>query len=114
MISSSGKILLIKIIHTIIWVIMVAGIGYILYCGIYDKIDGSLYIALGLLGFEIITLLINRWTCPLTIVAKRINPRLQPGDDIFLPRWLAIQNKNIFGFILMVGLLLVLYRVLTR
>ncbi len=111
--STSNLLHLIKLIHTIIWVIMVAGILYIVYCGLTDNINNTLYGAIGLLAFEMLTLLINRWSCPLTVVAQKYQSGWQPGDDIYLPKWLAIHNKTIFGSLLMFGLGLVVWRILT-
>jgi hypothetical protein len=111
--NSYNILVLIKVLHTVIWVIMVAGILYIVYCGIYDVIGTPLYLAIGLLVLEIITLAINNWSCPLTLVAKNYQPNWKPGDDIYLPKWLAINNKLIFGVLLSIGLALVFYQMLT-
>ena len=102
----------IKIIHSLIWLIMVAAIFYILYAGITNKLDNYLWLAIGLMVFEGLTLLINKGNCPLTIVAKRNKSDYQNGDDIFLPQWLAIHNKLIFGSILILGILILLYRLI--
>lgn len=92
---------------------MVLGILVILYSGIIGIINGFTYASIGLLLFELIVLIANDWTCPLTNVAKRVKPNWQNGDDIYLPQWLAIRNKEIFGSLLVVGLLLVAFRLVT-
>lgn len=102
---------LIKIIHSLIWLIMVWAIFYILYAGLTNQINNYLWIALGLMVIEGITLIINKGSCPLTIVAKKSKPDYQNGDDIFLPQWLAIHNKLIFGSILGLAILILLYRI---
>ena len=93
---------------------MVTAIFYILYAGINNRLDVYLWISLGLMVLEGITLLINKGSCPLTIVAKKSKPNYQDGDDIFLPKWLAIHNKLIFGSILSLGLLIVFYRLMNK
>jgi hypothetical protein len=108
------KIIHIKIIHTIIWFVMAASTFYILYCGLTNTLNKTLFIAVSLLILETIVLISNRWACPLTIVAKKGKPDWKDGDDIFLPQWLAIHNKLIFGSILIVGLVLVLYRIVVK
>jgi len=105
---------LIKIIHSTIWIIMVAAIFYILYAGITNNLNIYLWISIGIMIFEGIVLLINKGSCPLTNVAKNIKKDYHDGDDIFLPKWIAINNKLIFGSILLIGLALVLYRFLNR
>ncbi len=59
-------------------------------------------------------LLIFKWTCPLTVVARRYSDATENNFDIFLPEWLAKHNKTIFTTIFLAGLLLVLMRVLIR
>lgn len=104
---------LIKIIHSAIWVVMVSAIFYIVYAGITDTINIYLWISLGLLVLEGLALAIFKGSCPLTIVAKKSKTDYQDGDDIFLPKWLAIHNKAVFSTILAVGLILLLYRIIT-
>lgn len=100
----------IKAIHSIIWIIMASAVFYILYCGIFDIANTFLYLSIGLIAAEIVVLLIFSWSCPLTIVAKRIKTDWKDGDDIFLPTWVAIHNKTIFGFLLTLGICLLLIR----
>lgn len=102
----------IKIIHSVIWLIMASAVLYILYCGITGNLGILLYITIGIIFFETIVLLINRWACPLTIIAKKIKPDWKDGDDIFLPKWIAINNKMIFGTLFIVGIVLVVIRLL--
>ena len=109
---SIEEIVLIKILHTVIWFIMASGVFYILYCGISGQIGITLYFALALLFFEIIVLIINHWSCPLVIVAKKIKTDWKDGDDIYLPLWFAKRNKMIFGTLLVIGVALVIFRIL--
>lgn len=105
---------LIKIIHSLIWIIMVLAIAYILYAGITNTINIYLWISLGLMALELLVLAINKGSCPLTIVAKRSTDDYHDGDDIFLPTWLAVNNKLIFGSILCVALAILAYRFITN
>jgi hypothetical protein len=91
---------------------MATAVFYILYCGIFGIFNIYLYFAIGLIIVEIIVLLFNRWTCPLTNLAKNIKPDWHDGDDIFLPKWVAINNKTIFGVLLVTGVLLLILRIL--
>jgi hypothetical protein len=111
--SITNKIIIIKTIHSLIWLLMAAAVFYILYAGISGNICGiPLYLAVSVMMFEIIVLLINHWSCPLTIIAKKIKPDWKDGDDIYLPVWLAVNNKIIFGTLLVVGVGLVAFRLL--
>ena len=105
----------IKIIHSAIWLIMVLSIFYILYAGIANKIDIYLWFASGIMLFELLVLAINKGSCPLTLVAKDIKKtKYENGDDIFLPKWVAINNKAIFGTLLLIGFLLIIYRLIMK
>ena len=52
---------------------------------------------------EVIVLLLNRWRCPLSAVAKRYTADRHANFDIYLPGWLARHNKSIFGALYLVG-----------
>ena len=51
----------------------------------------------GIVLVEVLILLLNRWSCPLTPVAARFTEDRRPNFDIFLPEWLALHNKTVFG-----------------
>lgn len=69
--------------------------------------------ALVLIAFvtaESIVLLVNGMKCPLTDVAAQYTDDRAPNFDIYLPRWLAKYNKEIFGPLFVVGTLFTLSR----
>ncbi len=100
----------IKVIHTLVWGIMVTAIFYVLYVGITGEKRGSVWIAVGLVALETGVLLVNRWSCPFSDVAARYTEEQPDNFDIYLPQWLAKHNKTIFGILFGAGLLLVLLR----
>lgn len=59
---------------------------------------------------EGIVLLVFKMFCPLTLFAKKYSNSEKANFDIFLPNWLAKNNKLIFTIIYIIGLLLVLMR----
>ena len=109
-VTASTKLLSIKVVHTLIWTFFVAVIGYILYAGIFDRIDFRVWIAIGLILFEGLVLLLNKGNCPLTPMAAQYTDHRDDNFDIFLPGWLARYNKLIFTTLYVFGLLLVAYR----
>jgi len=104
------KLIWIKIIHTIIWIICVAAISYIIVAAILDAINVWVWICIGLIILEGVVLLIYRWRCPLTILAEKYTDDRNIGFDIFLPAWLAKHNKTIFSILFLIGLTLVFWR----
>ena len=99
---------IIKLIHTLIWAVMALGSFYILYAGITNTFNIILYISLILLIVETLVLLFNKWTCPLTPLAKKYTKDRKDNFDIYLPNWLAKYNKIIFGVIFIIGITLVI------
>ncbi len=113
MTEAAWKLLSIKIIHTAIWIFYVVVIGYIVYCALVGEFGLTVWIAVGLVVVEGIVLAINRWRCPLTVIGSRYTDSTEDNFDIFLPRWLARNNKVIFTSIFGIALLILLYRIAT-
>ena len=105
------KLILIKLAHTLIWAILVAAILYVLYAGIFDKVNMLVWCCIGSVFVEGLVLLACKWRCPFTIWGYRYTDNPTVGFDIFLPVWLAKHNKTIFTTIFAAGLVLVLWRV---
>lgn len=104
------KLLVIKLLHTLIWVFFVVVIFYMLYSGIYNKVTTLTWIGIGLVLGEGLVLLVFKMFCPLTLIARKYSDSEKDNFDIFLPNWLAKHNKLIFTTIYVLALLLVLIR----
>jgi hypothetical protein len=63
---------------------------------------------------ESVVLAANRGRCPLTDWAARFTDDRSANFDIYLPNWLARNNKAIFGTLFAVNELVVLWRWLVR
>jgi hypothetical protein len=109
--ENNTKFFLIKLIHTLIWIFYVLIIFYIIYCGAANKINYYTWIAIGLVIIEGIILYIFKLFCPLTLIARKYSDSDKENFDIFLPIWIARNNKLIFTSIYLIGLFLVSYRV---
>ena len=107
-----NKLILIKIIHTLIWVFFNLVIFYMLYAAISDKLDKWLWIGYGLIILEGITLMVFKFFCPLTILARKYSNSIKDNFDIYLPNWLARHNKLIYTGIMVIILLITIYRLL--
>ena len=108
--KGSSALIAIKTLHTLIWVGYNIVIFYLLFAVIADRIDRLFWIGLGLVGLEMLVLLLFRMYCPLTLVARRYSDSTAPNFDIYLPQWLAKYNKVIYGSIMLVVLLLLAFR----
>lgn len=108
----SRKLFYIKLAHTIIWLFYAFIIFYIFYAGIFNRIDLYLLIAIGLVFIEVIILLTFKWKCPLTVWGYKYSDTHEEGFDIFLPQWLAKNNKTIFGTILIIESVIITLRLI--
>ena len=103
---------LIKLLHTIIWVFFNVVLFYLLYAVITNRIDHWVWICIGLVMLEIITLLVFKWFCHLTVWARKYSDSSRHNFDIYLPEWLAKHNKLIYGVMFSLSLLILLVRLL--
>lgn len=105
--NTSQKLTLVKSIHTAIWVFFNLVLIYLYYAVLTDQVGFLFWIGIGLFGLEMLVLLLYRWHCPLTFVARRYSDSPMDNFDIYLPLWLARHNKSIYSALLLS--LLVLY-----
>lgn len=110
--NNESKLAVIKSAHTVIWVFFNGVIGYMLYAVLTNKLDYLLWICYGLVATEGLVLLIFRWCCPLTILARRYSTSTKDNFDIYLPEWLAKHTKRIYTTITFIILFLTIYRLL--
>ncbi|MCG3120339.1 MAG: hypothetical protein ALAOOOJD_02998 [bacterium] len=111
--NNNRKLFLIRLAHTLIWAFFVCVIGYILCAGIFDELAVWVWIAIGLVVLEGVVLMFNHGSCPLTPIAAKYTHNRDANFDIFLPNWVAKNNKIIFSSIWLLGVAIVVYRVLT-
>ena len=108
--TDTTKLHLIKLGHSAIWTFFNVVIFYLLYAVIADRIDGLFWSGLGLVALEALVLLIFQLHCPLTVLARRYSDSQRANFDIFLPEWLARNNKTIYTGIMGVIITLLLCR----
>jgi hypothetical protein len=107
--TNQSKLVLIKTIHTIVWLFFNVVIFYMLYAAITGKLDRWLWIGFGLVGLETLTLLLFKFMCPLTLVARKFSDSRKNNFDIYLPEWLARYNKLIYSGIIVVVIAFTIY-----
>lgn len=98
----------IRLLHTAVWALFVACI-----LGIFAAAgSGRFVLAVVLIGvvmIEVLVLLLNRMSCPLTGVAARYTAERADNFDIYLPLWLARYNKHVFGTLYVLGIAFTLF-----
>ena len=83
-----------------------------LYAVVTNRIDQWLWIGYGFFILEGIILLIFKFFCPLTLLARRYSDSGKANFDIYLPEWLAKNNKLIYLSLLFVIFLITIYRLI--
>ena len=106
--DQNRALFLIKLLHTVIFIIMSAGVFFILYCGIAGVKNFLLVILIALILVEGFVLFLNKFECPLTTLAKKYDDQLERYTDIFLPRWFTPFVVPVFTALFLIGLILVI------
>ena len=107
-----GRIFLIKLIHSVIFLFLSGCVGFVLYSAVANQITLATWIAYGLMLAKGIVLMINGWRCPLTTYAEKMGSAKGSVTDIFLPKWLADRVFTICGSLFVVVTALLLVRLL--
>ncbi len=93
--NHSSALRAVKVVHTAVWAFFVACI-----LGAPIAAHGGHFsvacVLIALVAFEALVLVLNGWVCPLTGIAAHHTASREPNFDIYLPRWLARNNKRIF------------------
>ncbi len=105
--TSNQKLVLVKLVHTIIWVFFNLVLIYLYYAVLTKSVGFWFWMGIGVIALEGIILAALNWTCPLTFLARRYSDSEKENFDIFLPLWLAKYNKEIYSVIF--GILVLLY-----
>lgn len=100
--AGSSRLVAIKILHTAIWAFFVGCILAIPVAAVQLQWKWVVGLSAAVLG-ECLILAVNRGSCPLTHWASRHTPDRSPNFDIYLPAWLAANNKTIFGALFLFG-----------
>jgi hypothetical protein len=99
----------VKLVHTVIWAFFAACILAIpVFAWVGKNRPALVFIAI--VFVEVLVLILNGWRCPLTSIAARYTDERRDNFDIYLPEWVARNNKLIFGILYIVGILLTVAR----
>ncbi|MGB4847170.1 MAG: hypothetical protein WBP41_04590 [Saprospiraceae bacterium] len=111
--TENSKLVLVKSIHTLIWLGFNVVIFYLLYAVIVDKINKWVWICIGLITLECLVLLVFKRMCPVTLIARKYSDSAMDNFDIYLPNWLAKYNKLIYTIIGGIALVILFFRLIS-
>lgn len=103
----------IKAAHTLIWAFLAGSILAIPVLAALGQWRLTAALA-GVVLLECVVLAANGMKCPLTSVAERYTDDRSDNFDIWLPAWLARNNKRIFGTLFVAGLLFAVVSAVAR
>jgi hypothetical protein len=108
--TEARRLALVRGIHTAIYLVMAASTFTLLYAGLTGARSAWLWVALGLLGVEVVVFVGNGLKCPLTALAVTYGAETGRVFDTFLPERLTRYTFRFFGTLMAVGLLLLAAR----
>ena len=108
--NKAQVLLLVRTVHTLIYVLMVAAIAVLLFAGITGYSGAWLWISLGLVVIEGIVFLGNGMRCPLTALAVRFGAEKGHAFDTLLPERFTRYTFRFFGSLSAIGALLLILR----
>lgn len=100
--SAAVKLRVVRLAHTAVWAFFVACILALPVASTLGHFKAAAWLAAIVCG-EVVVLLGNSWSCPLTALAAKYTANRSANFDIYLPEWLARNNKSVFGTLYAVG-----------
>ena len=100
-------LVLVKVAHTGAWALLAGCVVAVPVSVVRGRLHAAAVCSL-VVWIEIAVLAANGMACPLTRVAARYTTDRSAAFDIYLPEWLAENNKRIFGTAFVVGELMLL------
>ena len=104
--SDHQSLILIKSLHTLVWVFFNVVLVYLYYAVLMDQIGILFWLGIGAFALEFVILLIYGWSCPLTYWARKYSDSDKDNFDIYLPNWLARHTKTIYSTLIIILLII--------
>jgi hypothetical protein len=105
-VATEMQLVFIKGFHSAAWAVFASAIVAIPFTTALGLRDATLWLV-ALVSIECLVLALNGMRCPLTAVAARYTTDRRDNFDIYLPAWLARNNKRVFGALFVADLLIV-------
>ncbi len=104
----ASTLVIIRLFHTAVWAVLAVCVVGLPVVALMNRLDWAA--ALTLVVFvECGVLVLYEGQCPVTLLAARYTEDRSDNYDIYLPGWLAMRNKAIFGTLFIGGEFVVLW-----
>ena len=108
--TNSRMLALIRLVHTVIYVVMAVSTFMLLYYGVSGAQGPLLWVVVALLGVETIVFVGSGMKCPSTALAVKCGARKGYVFDTFLPERITKYTFRFFGTTMCVALVLLVLR----
>ncbi|MDO8736783.1 MAG: hypothetical protein Q7K29_06840 [Thermoleophilia bacterium] len=108
--DNSQRLALVRVIHTVVYIVMALSTFVLLYAGVTGSKGPWLWIVISLLGIETVVFMGSGMKCPLTALAVRYGAEKGHVFDMFLPERVTRYTFRFFGSVMVIGLLLLAAR----
>ncbi len=108
----SKAVFYIKLIHSLLFFLIVICTIFLLYSTVFDDITTLTWFSFAVVIVELAALVLNDWQCPLTNLAEKKGAEVGSVADLFLPKWLSDHLFTIFGVVFSVTCLLLIWRII--
>ncbi len=95
----NGRVLIIKTVHSLLFLLMVFSLGYALYAAIAGRYDWYTVAALLIILADGLSIVLNQGRCPLTTLAEHYGAREGAVTHLFVGRW---AGRYVFKFFIAV------------
>ena len=106
--NAGRALVVVKVVHTVVWAFFAGCIIAVPLLALAGQLRVATVLSVVVFG-EVVVLAVNRMRCPLTDVAQRYTDDRRDNFDIYLPLWLARNNKRIFGALFVAGEVLLVW-----
>jgi len=83
---------------------------YVFFTAAFDRINELTWWAFGVVIIELLALVFNNWSCPLTDLAEHLGAEVGSVANIFFPKRLSDNLFAIFGIFFVLTCLLIMWR----
>ena len=108
--TDGQRLVLVRGLHTAIYVVMAASVFVLLYAGVSGARGPWLWWALGLITVEIVVFVGNGMRCPMTAMVTRFDRAGNEISDTFFPKRITRHTLRVFGPLILLAFVLLAVR----
>jgi hypothetical protein len=109
-VTDAQRLAIVRSVHTAIYIVMAVSTFVLLYAGITGWRSVWLWVAMAMLGVEVIVFVGSGMKCPLSALAVKYGAGTGHVLDTFLPEPVTRYTFRFFGAIMLLGLILLVAR----